>query len=554
MEMLSFKEIQISEDIKRAVEEMGFENATEIQAKAIPAIKEGLDVIGKSQTGTGKTVAFGIPALETIDPSLKEVQVLVLCPTRELAMQACEEMRKLSKFKEGIKIVDVYGGAPMGRQIERLKSANIVIGTPGRIMDHMRRRTLKLFDLKMVVLDEADEMLSMGFREDIESILEEAPEERQTVLFSATMPREIMELTRKFQNNPKLISVEKKQMTVENIDQFYYNVPMGRKMDALNLILSYTKPKRAILFCNTKKMVDDISGYLKKYDFSAEGIHGDMKQAQRTKVMNSFKKGQTNILIATDVAARGIDVSDIDYVINYDIPQNIEYYVHRIGRTGRAGKSGIAITICSGSRQVEVLQKIARFTKSKITFDEIPSLESVNKKNNDLVIKRIEDMVKENTDLNYMDTINELVKRGYDPACVAAAVLEVHFGKIRCSISDVKSVKPTKIDKDNSPFKKVILTIGRNKKVAPAHVVAAISEKTSVRGSEIGKIEIYDKETIVSVPAKKLDEVLKKMKNSKICGKTVTVKENRSAFDDVYDVYKDYRNLKRKRLNKRRKR
>lgn len=554
MKMLSFKEMQISEDIKRAVEEMGFENPTEIQAKAIPVIEEGLDVIGKSQTGTGKTVAFGIPALEIIEPDLKEVQVLVLCPTRELAMQACEEMMKLAKFKEGVKVVDVYGGAPMGRQIERLKSANIVIGTPGRVMDHMKRRTLKLSNLKMAVLDEADEMLSMGFRDDIESILEEAPDERQTVLFSATMPKEIMEITQKFQNNPKLISIEKKQMTVENIDQFYYNVPMGRKMDALNLILSYIRPNRAILFCNTKRMVDSVSNYLKNYDFSAEGIHGDMKQAQRTKVMNSFKKGQTNILIATDVAARGIDVNDIDYVINYDIPQNIEYYVHRIGRTGRAGKSGTAITICSGSKQVEILQRIARFTKSKITFEEVPSLESVNEKNNDLVIRKIEDMVKENTNLDYMGTINELIKRGYDPACVAAAVLEVHFGKIRCSISDVKSVKPTRIDRENTSFKKVILTIGRNKKVAPAHIVAAISEKTSVKGSEIGKIEIYDKETIVYVPAKKFDEVLKKMKNSKICGKTVNAKENRSAFEDVYDVYKDYRNLKKRQRNRKRRR
>ena len=552
--MLSFKEMQISEDIKRAVEEMGFENPTEIQAKAIPVIEEGLDVIGKSQTGTGKTVAFGIPALEIIEPGLKEVQVLVLCPTRELAMQACEEMMKLAKFKEGVKVVDVYGGAPMGRQIERLKSANIVIGTPGRVMDHMKRRTLKLSNLKMAVLDEADEMLSMGFRDDIESILEEAPDERQTVLFSATMPKEIMEITQKFQNNPKLISIEKKQMTVENIDQLYYNVPMGRKMDALNLILSYIRPNRAILFCNTKRMVDSVSNYLKNYDFSAEGIHGDMKQAQRTKVMNSFKKGQTNILIATDVAARGIDVNDIDYVINYDIPQNIEYYVHRIGRTGRAGKSGTAITICSGSKQVEVLQRIARFTKSKITFEEVPSLESVNEKNNDLVIRKIEDMVKENTNLDYMGTINELIKRGYDPACVAAAVLEVHFGKIRCSISDVKSVKPTRIDRENTSFKKVILTIGRNKKVAPAHIVAAISEKTSVKGSEIGKIEIYDKETIVYVPAKKFDEVLKKMKNSKICGKTVNAKDSRSAFGDVYDVYKDYRNLKKRQLNRKRRR
>lgn len=380
MNQIPFAQLELMPEIKRAIEEMGFENATEIQSNSIPVIQQGCDVIGRSQTGTGKTIAFGIPALEAVEPSLKNAQVLILCPTRELAVQACEELQKLAKFMPGIKTADVYGGAPMDRQIAKLRTANIVVGTPGRVMDHMRRKTLKLHHLKMIVLDEADEMLSMGFRDDIETILSETPEERQTILFSATMPPEILALTRKYQREPRLIEVNKKQVTVANIEQCYYDVPMGRKMDALNLILRYYDPHRCMIFCNTKKMVEDVTEYLCRHKIQAEGLHGDMKQSQRTKVMDSFKQGRTAVLVATDVAARGIDVNDIDYVINYDIPQNTEYYVHRIGRTGRAGKSGKAITICSGRRQVEVLVRIGRLVKSEIKAEEIPRMQTIREK------------------------------------------------------------------------------------------------------------------------------------------------------------------------------
>ena len=520
--------MKISAEIQRAIDDIGFDKPTEIQAKSIPVIKQNIDVIGKSQTGTGKTVAFGIPAIEKVDAELKAVQILILCPTRELAMQACDEMRKLTKFKEGIKIVDVYGGAPMDRQIARLKSANIVIGTPGRVMDHMKRKTLKLDNLKMAVLDEADEMLSMGFRDDIEKILESSPEDRQTILFSATMPKEILDLTKKFQKDPVLIEVKVKQMTVENISQHYYNVPMGKKMDALNLILSYANPKRAILFCNTKRMVDELTQYLHKYNFSADGLHGDMKQSQRTTVMNSFKAGRTNILIATDVAARGIDVNDIDYVINYDIPQNIEYYVHRIGRTGRAGKSGTAISICSGRNQVDMLKKIARITNSKISEKEIPSVENIIERHNDLVIAQVENLVKSTTDFVHMDTVEELAKRGYDPKSVAAVLLQLQFGKKECELADIKSVKPTKANRNDIEYSKIIMSVGRNKKIAPAHIVSAIANLTSIVGSEIGKIEIYDKDSIVAIPSEKLDEVLINMRDFKINGSPATVVEKKA--------------------------
>lgn len=550
MGILSFDEMEMSKEIRTAIKKMGFEAPTEIQAKTIPVIGEGHDIIGKSQTGTGKTVAFGIPALEVLDPELKALQILILCPTRELAMQACDEMGKLSIFKNGVKIVDIYGGVPMDKQIAKLRTANIVIGTPGRIMDHMRRKTLKLSNIKMVILDEADEMLSMGFREDIEEILEKTPEERQTILFSATMPKEILDLTRKFQKSPKLIEVDNKQMTVKNIDQFYYNVPMGRKMDALNLILSYKAPQRAILFCNTKRMVDDITEYLRKCNFTAEGLHGDMKQLQRIKVMSAFKKGNINILIATDVAARGIDVNDIDYVINYDIPQNTEYYVHRIGRTGRAGKSGVALTVCSGSKQVSVLQRIAKITKSQILFEEVPSFESINNKHNELILDKIEKMVKESIDLEYSDTIDTLLKRGCDPIKVAAAVLQIHLGNKKCKIKDVVCIKAVKTDKSNDSYKKIKISIGRKDRVAPNHIVGAITESTSLSGGDIGKIEIYDDETIVSIPSNRIDEILIAMKNCKICGIPVTSSENKNK-NNYNNFKKDYRRLNKTSKHKR---
>ena len=349
-----FAELSLVPELLRAIGEMGFSEPTPIQAQSIPLILEGRDVVGRSQTGTGKTAAFGIPAIQMVDPNLdrRMAQILLLCPTRELAVQACEELKKLAHHTRGVHVCAVYGGAPIERQIVQLKDANIVVGPPGRVMDPLRRRTLKISELRMVILDEADEMLSMGFREDIETILTQAPENRQTILFSATMPKEIMNLIDNYQKDPVLVEINKSQVALNSIEQFYYDIPTGRKNDALGLLLHYYAPSRSMVFCNTKKMVDDLTGWLLDHGFKAEGLHGDMKQSQRTVVMDAFKAGRTSILVATDVAARGIDVDDINCVFNYDIPQNAEYYVHRIGRTGRAGKSGSAYTLCCGRNQL----------------------------------------------------------------------------------------------------------------------------------------------------------------------------------------------------------
>ena len=369
-----FAELPLVPELLRAIGEMGFSEPTPIQAQSIPLILEGRDVVGRSQTGTGKTAAFGIPAIQMVDPNLdrRMAQILLLCPTRELAVQACEELKKLAHHTRGVHVCAVYGGAPIERQIVQLKDANIVVGTPGRVMDHLRRRTLKISELRMVILDEADEMLSMGFREDIETILTQAPENRQTILFSATMPKEIMNLIDNYQKDPVLVEINKSQVALNSIEQFYYDIPTGRKNDALGLLLHYYAPSRSMVFCNTKKMVDDLTGWLLDHGFKAEGLHGDMKQSQRTVVMDAFKAGRTSILVATDVAARGIDVDDINCVFNYDIPQNAEYYVHRIGRTGRAGKSGSAYTLCCGRNQLRQMEQILRGSNARRNFTEAP--------------------------------------------------------------------------------------------------------------------------------------------------------------------------------------
>jgi ATP-dependent RNA helicase DeaD len=314
---IPFSQLNLTPKVERAIAEMGFDFATQVQSEAIPLIRTGVDVIARSQTGTGKTVAFVIPAIERVDTHEDKptIQVLILCPTRELAMQAADEIRKVARFKTGIRPVEIYGGAPIDKQCIRLRRANIVIGTPGRVMDHMRRKTIKLNHLKMIILDEADEMLNIGFKEDIETILMDTPANRQTVLFSATMPPAILKLTEQFQKNPQLIEINKDQVTIKDIEQSYIEVPHLRKNAALVALLDIHEPKRAIIFCNTKKMVDELTELLISRDLSVQSIHSDIKQSQRTSVMQSFKKGRTSILIATDIAARGIDVSDVDFVI-----------------------------------------------------------------------------------------------------------------------------------------------------------------------------------------------------------------------------------------------
>ncbi len=522
---MQFNELNLSKEILLATEELGFSETTEIQQESIPLLMEGRDVVGRSNTGTGKTAAFGIPAVESInDENKRAVTVLILCPTRELAMQACEEIKKFAKYKKIVKTSAVYGGASMERQIMELKrGANIVIGTPGRVMDHIRRRTLKLDRLKTVILDEADEMLNMGFREDIESILSDVPEERQTVLFSATMPPEILAITEKYQHDPVNVKIKSSQKTVELIDQYYFMCAMGRKTDALKLLLAAYSPESAMVFCNTKKMVDELTEELAKSGIQAAGLHGDMKQAQRTQVMNSFKAKITSVLVATDVAARGIDVSGIDAVFNYDLPQDNEYYIHRIGRTGRAGRAGTAYTLITSRRQQYDLKDIARYTKASITELPLPDKKDIINIKKDALIQEITEMPKASSDI--YEILDRLAENGIDYREAAARLVNSRLEKEIAALPEFDMPKPLKKgNRKGAKTVKIDLSIGRSKKIAPNFILGALVDATGMSGQDFGKIDIYDNHTTVEVPEAEYDYIIDSTNPMKINGHKVDVK------------------------------
>lgn len=525
METVRFEEMGLSEEIQKAVRYMGFEEASPIQAKAIPAMISGIDLIGQAQTGTGKTAAFGIPILEKVDPKLKKLQAIVLCPTRELAIQVADEIRNLSRYMHGIKVLPIYGGQDIVKQIRSLKSGTqIVIGTPGRVMDHMRRKTMKLDFVHTVVLDEADEMLNMGFREDIEFVLSGVPEERQTVLFSATMPKPIMEITKKFQNNAKVIKVTKKELTVPNIEQYYYDVKPKKKEEVLSRLLDIYSPRLSVVFCNTKKQVDLLVNALLGRGYFAAGLHGDMKQEQRDRVMQGFRTGKTEILVATDVAARGIDVDEVEAVFNYDLPQDDEYYVHRIGRTGRAGREGRAFSFVSG-KEVYKLKEIQRYCKTKIYAQKVPSLNDVANTKMENILDDVERVI-EQEDLDMMiNAIEERVNNSEFTAMDMAAA----FLKICCGMTeDNKTTEENDWEFGDTGagedgMVRLFINIGKKQRVRPGDILGAIAGESGMDGKLIGTIDMYDKYTFVEVPREYAREVLNAMKNVKIKGKTVAV-------------------------------
>lgn len=424
-----FEEIITEPKIIKAIKEIGFEQMTPIQEAAIPVLMQGRDIIGKAQTGTGKTAAFGIPAIKMIDKEVKGTQCLILCPTRELAIQAAEELRKFAKYLHGIKVLPIYGGQDISMQIRSLKGGvAIVVGTPGRVMDHMRRHTLKLDNIKLVVLDEADEMLNMGFRDDIETILEDIPANHQTALFSATMPQAIMEITNKYQKDSVLVQIAKKELTVPLVKQYYYEVKRQNKEEVTARLLDYYNPKQTLIFCNTKRMVDELAEKLKGRGYFAEALHGDMSQHQRDRVMKNFRAGITKILIATDVAARGIDVDDVEAVFNYDVPQDIEYYVHRIGRTGRAGRKGRSFTFVVG-KEIYKVRDIERTCNTKIKARTIPSAADITAVKAQKIFTEVLDIMRENDLEPMISLINQKLN---DEDCtaieLAAAFLKQQMG------------------------------------------------------------------------------------------------------------------------------
>lgn len=523
---MKFDELNIDERILRTIEDMGFEETSPIQTQAIPAVCEGIDVVGQAQTGTGKTAAYTIPMLMKIDPQIKKPQAIVLCPTRELAVQVAEEIRKLAKYMSDIKVLPVYGGQEIVRQIKSLKTGvQIIVGTPGRVMDHMRRKTVKFDNINMVILDEADEMLDMGFREDMETILTETPEDRQTVMFSATMPKAIMDIARNFQKDARIIKVVRKELTVSNIEQFYYEVRPKNKTEVLCRLIDIYNPRLSVVFCNTKRQVDELISELKGRGYFADGIHGDMKQQQRDRVMDDFRSGKVDILIATDVAARGIDVDDVDMVFNYDIPQDEEYYVHRIGRTGRAGRSGMALSFISG-KEVYKLKDIERYCKTKILAKPVPSLDDVKNTKLDNMFDKIRQTIEEGGLTDMVNLVEEHVNQEeYTSMDMAAALLKMLIGDTLDREDEVEEFH-FDTDKDDSRMVRLFINIGKKDKIKPANILGAIAGESGMPGKLVGAIDMMDNYTFVDVPAIHAEKILKAMNdNVQIKGRRVNVEK-----------------------------
>jgi ATP-dependent RNA helicase DeaD len=418
-----FSELGLSAELLKAIDKLGFEQAAPIQAEAIPVLLQGKDAVGQSQTGSGKTVAFAAPAIQKVVVEERTTQVLILCPTRELAVQVAEEVHKLALFTRGLHALPIYGGQSYDRQLIGLRQgAHIVIGTPGRIMDHMRRGTLRLNTVKMVVLDEVDVMLNMGFRDDIELILQGTPKERQTVFFSATIPRPIQQLIAKYSRDPQSIRIEQKAMTVPTVEQFYYEVDRRFKVDLLTRLIDIHDFKLGLIFCNTRRMVDELVEHLNAQGYSADRLHGEMTQAMRDRVMNKFRKSGLEFLVATDVAARGIDVENIEVVFNYDLPYDGEDYVHRIGRTGRQGRSGRAISFASG-REVFQIRQIERYVNTRIHRATAPTVHEVEEARAHAIIDKVRATLKSGEFKRQDQLIERLLEEGFSSTDVVSALL-----------------------------------------------------------------------------------------------------------------------------------
>ena len=540
---VTFADLGLSGPLLESVTAVGFQKPTPIQEQTLPVLLAGHDVIAQAQTGSGKTAAFGLPIIESIDPSDRRVQALVLCPTRELAIQVSEALTLYGRHKR-IETLPIYGGQPYERQFRGLqRGVHIVVGTPGRVMDHMRRDTLHLDNLKFFVLDEADEMLDMGFVDDIEWILKEVPEERQTALFSATMPPRIADLANKYMHDAQRISVRGKQMTVAEINQTSYEFPRGRKVEALARILEAETPTSAIIFCRTKHGVDELGESLMTRGFAVETLHGDLSQSQRDRVMKRFRGGQAQILIATDVAARGLDIDDVSHVINYDAPESAETYVHRIGRTGRAGKTGEAITMVT-PREFRWLRQVERITRATIEPRRLPSQSDVNVRRREALKALIRKEVENEAAYEpYLEPITGLVE-DLDPAKMAAALLKLYAEETGRAMTDANrhdelanfggnsgprreggapAGGPRQQRGGEAGMTRLFVNIGHNFRIRPQDFVGAIANEANIPGRAIGAIDIHDTYSFVDVPSDAATRVIEAMNSASIKGRPVNV-------------------------------
>ncbi len=518
---MRFDELPLSKDILKAVSDMGFEETTPIQAVAIPRLLEGGDIIGQAQTGTGKTAAFGIPLLEKVDGHSKKTQGLVLCPTRELAIQVAEELTSLAARKKGVFVLPVYGGQPMDRQLRGLaRGAQVVVGTPGRVLDHLQRGSLSLANVRLAVLDEADEMLDMGFRDDMEAILSHTPADAQRALFSATMPHAVMELSGQYLKDPEVIRVARKHMTVPGIEQIWYEVRPYQKLDALCRVLDTQNPNKAIVFCSTRQGVDELTTHLLGRGFQADALHGNLSQTQRDRVMKRFRGGGLDLLVATDVAARGLDVDDVDAVINYSMPNDVENYVHRIGRTGRAGRTGKAFTFVT-PREGHVLREIIRHTKATITQAKLPSVRDVAAMKTTQLLNEVRSVLEENQLASYVALVEGFLDEGITSQDMAAALLKLlmqrEFGEAEQEQEETRDARTGK------NMLRLFFNVGHKMKVGPKDIVGAVAGETGLPGRIVGAIDIRDRFSFVDVAEEHAKAVMETLNGKTIRGVPLAV-------------------------------
>lgn len=514
-----FYEFGISDEVLNALSDMGFEEPTQIQKIAIGPALKGRDIIGLAQSGTGKTAAFGIPIVERgTRLKKKNPYAIVLAPTRELAVQVAQELNRIGQNK-GITSVPIYGGQSIERQIRSLKrGVHVVVGTPGRVIDHIQRKTLILKDIGIVVLDEADEMLNMGFIDDMERILKEVPKDRQTMLFSATMPEEIVRISGKYMREPEKVYVDAKSLVVAKIKQLFYEVREEDKIKALTRLLDVEDPSLTLIFCHTKRAVDDVSGQLRQMGYDAGSIHGDYTQSHRDDVMNQFRKGNLDILVATDVAARGLDIPDVTHVINYSIPQYPDAYIHRIGRTGRAGKSGIAITLVT-PREYRQLRFIEKFARTTIRQANLPTRDDVKKAREKELVDTLEGTILKGSHSRYFPLIEGLLTR-HSPRDVAAAALSLVSGDLE--VDEIEGSAKLHPSSDQG-FTKLFMTIGRKDNIKVGDIVKYVSAGTNIPGRKLGKIAIFDTFSFVEVQADLADKVIGALNDMMLKGKRIRV-------------------------------
>lgn len=549
-----FSELGLSAEILKAIDKLGFEKASPIQAEAIPVLLGGQDIFGQSQTGSGKTAAFAIPVIEKVDPQARRVQALILCPTRELAVQVSEEIHKLTLFKRGIHALPIYGGQSYERQYAGLRAgAQIVIGTPGRVMDHMRRGSLRLDQVRMVVLDEADVMLDMGFREDIELILKSVPAERQIAFFSATLPRPIQELVKTYARDPQTIRIEQKTLTVPTVEQVYYEVDRRFKLELLTRLIDIHDLKLGIIFCNTKRMVDELVDHLNAQGYSADRLHGDMNQNMRDRVMNKFRKSHLEFLVATDVAARGIDVDDVEVVFNYDLPYDVEDYVHRIGRTGRAGRSGRAISFVAG-REIFQINQIERYTRTRVHRARVPTLNEVEEARAAAFLGRIRDTLQTGQFRKQDHLIEVLLEEGFSSTDIASALIH-HLQETQTKPDAQPPKKPERKELRPAPAKpvptevavavpkierppekakpsrpvaenhsRVYISVGTETGVTSDELKEAITTKTGISAEAISAVDLRDRHAFVDVSSDHAPAVVEKLNRTRLKGWRLKVK------------------------------